>query len=242
MKIRTLKVIKISLFRFLRDLNQIFFRFKKLKNQNKDIKNNYEKVFSNLQPNTTQKNLRYTSLIFPIFHFLIKENKKKIKILDWGGGYGQQAYDIISNYGHTIDIEWHVLEQKQLVEQAIITPQKYNIKFIENATEYYDLCFFNGSISYLDIKEIFQLVAKHCQYILISRVGLSNEPTVKIYDKKGPHEEYVYNYNDFFNELKKFFEIIEILDDEKLRPEKTVYCTYKENCLLILAKNKKKLF
>jgi putative methyltransferase (TIGR04325 family) len=236
--IRVVKIIKISIFRFVRDIFQILFRFKIIKNQNKVLKNNYENVFSNSLIEKKVKNLRYVSQIFSIFHFLITENKKKIKIIDWGGGYGQQAFDVIDKYDHIIDIEWHVLEQKKLVEQGMATSLKYNIKFLENINENYDLCFFNGSISYLEIKKIFPLVAKHCKYVHISRLGISNEPTIKIYDRKGSHEEYVYNYNEFFDELNKFFEIIEILDDEKLRPEKTVYCTHNENTLLVLAKNR----
>ncbi len=228
---------------FFNDVKETLFRFKNLENiANNQIKentkNNYEKFFFDKHPIKRQKDLRFTLQIFSIFYFLLNEKKKKIKILDWGGGYGQQAFDIISKYSEIVEIEWHILEQKKIIEHGKKYIEIPNVKFIENITEFYDLCFFNGSISYLDINKVFPNVAKYCEYISLSRVGLSLESTKKIFDNNGLHEEYIYNHKYFFDKIKNFFDIIEVLDDEKLKFSKRTVCTFSDFSIFILAKTK----
>jgi putative methyltransferase (TIGR04325 family) len=241
---KSCRLIFLEILNFYINIKEILFRFKKIntKSLNFKLKSNYEAKFTqqifvnNLKRNNRRKNTRFGTSLIPISYIVIKEELKKIKVLDWGGGYGIQGLEIISLFGQQIDFTWDIIELKKIVNKFKNTIKKIN--FLEfHSGKFYDLTYFNGSVSYLEIEKVFNIVGHKSKYIFLSRVVLTKEETFLTYDKISKNHEYIYNYDYFFKELQKYFEIVEIFNDEKLSPARNLLIG-SQNAISIFAKKK----
>ncbi len=100
-------------------------------------------------------------------------DKKKIKVLDYGGGMGATYIDSLYAL-KGIDVEYHILDLKLVVECGMkIFPQKFDLHFhtdIPNAPPAFDVIYLGSCLQYIDDygKIIQQLINLSPKYIFIT--------------------------------------------------------------------------
>tara|TARA_A100001015_G_scaffold270797_1_gene323707 strand:- start:637 stop:1398 length:762 start_codon:yes stop_codon:yes gene_type:complete len=159
-----------------------------------------------------------------ILNFFLKniiENKnfnpnQKIKILDYGGSFGNLYY-ALRNFIH-LNFEWDIIEQKRKVDLAKNNKYLEAINFKHNLGRYkkYDLIIFNTSYQYLrDPFLNFNKLRTRSDSFIFTNIILNNSkknyikiehPDPKVYDYKYPC--WFFSKQFLLNNLFKEFKII----------------------------------
>tara|TARA_B110000027_G_C16113043_1_gene298742 strand:- start:1857 stop:2639 length:783 start_codon:yes stop_codon:yes gene_type:complete len=199
-------------------INLTFYKSQEYKKKQYKI---IDKVINCLKKNLPiepffKQHTQYLNLLIP----LIK--KDKIKILDFGGGWGIGYANLIETTNKNVlkNIDYHIYDLPDLCE---IGEKKFKakikikdkLKFISDFSKIhkkYDLIFFGSSIQYLrnPIKILTNLLKKKIKYLLFIDLYLTNSNT--FYSKQSHYNfeatHSFINIKKFENIFKKKYEIL----------------------------------
>ena len=218
----SLKIILISLRDVLRNLREIFIfminggRYRAI---NEIKKNNYSSFM--LNKIKANKSLIETGLRSIILDYVVEltkslNNKKALKIVDYGGGIAMQATYISK---HNPKSEIFIYEQRDLVTGISslhtefvnnLKSKKIIYKSSEDKIIYCDLILFIGSLSYLpNTYDVLNDSKKKADVILISRLPISNdlEEDIFVHDNSGNHSETIFSKSKFEEYLNNTFKL-----------------------------------
>ena len=132
-------------------------------------------------------------------------NPKNYRILDIGGGFGQQAHYV----SRVLKFRCDVIEQDQLVAEIrqggfdkllgvrFLTYDEFIYGKRRHDSQAYQLVIFQGSLSYIQnpIDYLEAIIRKsHCKFLAISRFPVSDNLTdaILVYDNFGGHQEFIF--------------------------------------------------
>ena len=141
----------------------------------------------------------------------LANNPKKNRILDIGGGFGQQAYYV----SQVLNVHCDVIEQDQLVKQIrqdgfdkllgvrFLTYDEFIFSNRPQDSQAYRLVTFQGSLSYIQnpIDYLEAIIQKsRCKFLAISRFPVSDDLTngISVYDKFGGHQEFIFPKSEIY--------------------------------------------
>jgi putative methyltransferase (TIGR04325 family) len=174
-------------------------------------------------------------------HILKIDFNKKIKILDYGGSFGNVFFSLKKNIN--LKFDWYICDQKNKIDFAkkssVFKPLKFIYDYEIKKNNFYDIIFFSSVLQYLPdplakIKEL-----KQCsKIILINNAILTNfnksylrveTPDPTVYKFKYPC--WFLSKSNFRNTLKKDFNIV-------FEKNNNIYPLYKGEsyCNIILKK------
>ena len=175
-------------------------------------------------------------------------SKKPSKIVDWGGGTGDNALYLTRKYkGLKVDI----YEKKNLINFFSKNVKiknffiKYNVRFLSSKYKRnfkrYGLMYSIGSASYIENIYNFLNYKYMPKYIALIRIPLiiNSDNEIIVLDKQGNHYEKIYSLKKFRNFFSRKYEIKYIKENwEGLKIEKENIENYKLKSMDIFLKKK----
>lgn len=116
-----------------------------------------------LDGKTNDARAEFDILIY-IYACAVKLNRKKLKVLDYGGGFASMYYDLKHFFDNTeLEIQWVIIDQKRVVKYAKNKFEDNTLKFAADYDEAWnildgkcDIVMFNGCLQYIKDYEIIQ--------------------------------------------------------------------------------------
>ena len=141
------------------------------------------------------------------YNFILKKKfnfNKKIRVLDYGGSFGN-LYFSIKNFIN-LNFNWEIIEQKQKVKFAQKNKLFNEIRFHSNITpnKKYDIVIFNTSFQHLPNPEkVFVALKKRSNIFIFTNLILNNSKNDYLRIENPDPKVYDYKYPCWF--LSKFF-------------------------------------
>ena len=145
-------------------------------------------------------------------NYILKKNfnfKKKIKILDYGGSFGN-LYFSLNNFIN-LKFEWEILEQENKVKLAKNNKKFKNIKFLSEIKnkKFYDIIIFNTSFQYLPNPfQIFKNLQNKTNIFIFTNMIISDRKTNYIKIENPDPKVYKYTYPAWFFSKKYLLDVL----------------------------------
>lgn len=151
--------------------------------------------------------------------------KKKIKVLDYGGSFGNLFYSL-KKFIH-LKFQWEIIEQKEKVLLAKKSKFFKEIKFFSkiNKKKKYDIIIFNTSFQYLDDPiRTFKILEKNSDNFILTNLILTNKSQHYLRIENPDPKVYKFTYPCwFFSEKILFSQVFKKFYILKQKAENTPY-------------------
>jgi putative methyltransferase (TIGR04325 family) len=143
-------------------------------------------------------------------------DKKELKVLDLGGGFGGHYYQVTEAVGSNIKLDWDIVETSTLASEARELNLDDSLKFFDNinhlSNNKYDLILTSGTLQYLpDPVEMFlKLKDINHTYLIINRFPIFEENKDRLTIQTVPKSYYSASFPSWFFAEDKWMSLIEL--------------------------------
>ncbi len=142
---------------------------------------------------------------------MMLQAKRRLRVVDFGGGLASVYYQLSSLLGTSPTIDWYVLEQPHIVEKMRQLNREENVHYLHALTDgpgQYDVLVLSGVLQYLEhpIDMLGKLNLTQFQSVIIDRLPMIKSGAHQLVVQHVPSQHYKASYPSWLFDKSTFFD------------------------------------